>query len=94
MIQNQKTTSGNLLSHSALLRPCFLYLNFSAKQFLHPALSTKKILTTKKGICKLYDFCLAKDAPHVAKIKMSKVSKNNVVGLMRKLLFVIKDTKM
>ncbi|PIK43968.1 putative vascular endothelial growth factor receptor 1 [Apostichopus japonicus] len=37
--------------------------------FLHPGLSTKKILYTKEGICKLYDFCLAEDASKIVTIK-------------------------
>ncbi|XP_071853396.1 uncharacterized protein [Apostichopus japonicus] len=32
--------------------------------FLHPGLSTKKILVTVQGACKLYDFCLKEDARH------------------------------
>ncbi|PIK42058.1 Ephrin type-A receptor 10 [Apostichopus japonicus] len=37
----------------------FLYFFF---QFVHPGLSTKKILLTDQADCKLYDFCLTKDA--------------------------------
>ncbi|KAJ8023816.1 Macrophage-stimulating protein receptor [Holothuria leucospilota] len=40
--------------------------------FLHPWLSTNKILLTKQGCCKLYDFCLKEDAPHVFAVKKSK----------------------
>lgn len=42
-------------------------------QFLHPGLSTKKILLTKTGVCKLYDFCLAEDATGIILSKKSKV---------------------
>ncbi|PIK57142.1 putative tyrosine kinase receptor Cad96Ca [Apostichopus japonicus] len=41
--------------------------------FLHPGLSTKKILYTKEGICKLYDFCLAEDAPKIVTLKKTQV---------------------
>ncbi|XP_071854355.1 uncharacterized protein [Apostichopus japonicus] len=41
--------------------------------FLHPGLSTKKILYTKEGICKLYDFCLAEDAPKIVALKKTQV---------------------
>ena len=44
------------------------------KQFLHPGLTTKKVLITKKGICKLYDFFLAEDASQIAKNIKLKVS--------------------
>ncbi|KAJ8042701.1 Tyrosine-protein kinase BTK [Holothuria leucospilota] len=37
--------------------------------FLHPGLTTKKILVTDQGECKLYDFCLSKDA--VAKVAIA-----------------------
>ncbi|KAJ8042712.1 Tyrosine-protein kinase isoform SRK1 [Holothuria leucospilota] len=30
--------------------------------FLHPGLTTRKILVTDEGVCKLYDFCLSMDA--------------------------------
>ncbi|PIK37137.1 putative tyrosine kinase receptor Cad96Ca [Apostichopus japonicus] len=40
--------------------------------FLHPGISTKKILLTKDGVCKLYDFCLAEDATAVVLAKKSK----------------------
>ncbi|XP_071843116.1 uncharacterized protein [Apostichopus japonicus] len=40
--------------------------------FLHPGLSTKKILLTKTGVCKLYDFCLAEDATGIILSKKSK----------------------
>ncbi|PIK46096.1 hypothetical protein BSL78_17035 [Apostichopus japonicus] len=36
-------------------------------QFVHPRLSTKKILLTDKAECKLYDFCLTKDARHTVR---------------------------
>ncbi|XP_071825810.1 ephrin type-A receptor 4a-like isoform X1 [Apostichopus japonicus] len=39
--------------------------------FLHPCFSTKKILYTRQGQCKLYDFCLAEDAPTICAIKKS-----------------------
>ncbi|XP_071855350.1 uncharacterized protein [Apostichopus japonicus] len=39
--------------------------------FLHPGFSTKKVLYTKDGICKLYDFCLAEDAPKIVSLKKS-----------------------
>lgn len=35
--------------------------------FLHPGLSTKKVLLTDTGQCKLYSFFLAEDAPNKAK---------------------------
>ncbi|XP_071825805.1 uncharacterized protein [Apostichopus japonicus] len=41
--------------------------------FLHPCFSTKKILYTKQGQCKLYDFCLAEDAPTICAIKKSEM---------------------
>ncbi|XP_071843000.1 tyrosine-protein kinase SRK3-like isoform X1 [Apostichopus japonicus] len=47
--------------------------------FLHPGLSTRKILITHQGVCKLYDFCLAGDAPKIAaliKQQMMNVSLN------------------
>ncbi|PIK51580.1 putative proto-oncogene tyrosine-protein kinase Src [Apostichopus japonicus] len=40
--------------------------------FLHPGISTKNILLTKDGVCKLYDFCLAEDATAVILAKKSK----------------------
>ncbi|XP_071814724.1 uncharacterized protein [Apostichopus japonicus] len=42
--------------------------------FLHPGLSTKKILYTNEGICKLYDFCLAEDAPKVVMLKKTQMN--------------------
>ncbi|XP_071852256.1 uncharacterized protein [Apostichopus japonicus] len=42
--------------------------------FLHPGLSTKKILYTKEGICKLYDFCLAEDASKIVTIKKTQMN--------------------
>ncbi|PIK38197.1 hypothetical protein BSL78_24964 [Apostichopus japonicus] len=44
-----------------------------AKAFLHPGLSTKKILYTKEGICKLYDFCLAEDASQIVTVKKTQM---------------------
>ncbi|XP_071840489.1 uncharacterized protein [Apostichopus japonicus] len=41
--------------------------------FLHPGLSTKKILIHKDGFCKLYDFCLDEDAVKISSLKKSKV---------------------
>ncbi|XP_071825800.1 uncharacterized protein [Apostichopus japonicus] len=41
--------------------------------FLHPCFSTKKILYTKQGQCKLYDFCLAEDAPTICALKKSEM---------------------
>ncbi|PIK38602.1 putative fibroblast growth factor receptor 1-A-like isoform X4, partial [Apostichopus japonicus] len=41
--------------------------------FLHPGLSTKKVLYTKDGICKLYDFCLAEDAPKIVSLKKAQM---------------------
>ncbi|PIK45553.1 hypothetical protein BSL78_17592 [Apostichopus japonicus] len=40
--------------------------------FLHPGLSTKKILLSQQGICKLYDFCLSEDAVKVVPVKKAK----------------------
>ncbi|XP_071851199.1 uncharacterized protein [Apostichopus japonicus] len=37
--------------------------------FLHPGLTTKKILLTKQGICKLYDFCLVEDTTRAIEAK-------------------------
>ncbi|PIK40545.1 putative tyrosine kinase receptor Cad96Ca [Apostichopus japonicus] len=42
--------------------------------FLHPGLSTKKILYTKEGICKLYDFCLGEDASKIVTIKKTQMN--------------------
>ncbi|PIK57141.1 Tyrosine kinase receptor Cad96Ca [Apostichopus japonicus] len=42
--------------------------------FLHPGFSTKKILYTKQGICKLYDFCLAEDAPRILTLKKTQMN--------------------
>ncbi|XP_071842978.1 uncharacterized protein [Apostichopus japonicus] len=41
--------------------------------FLHPGLTTKKVLLTKEGQVKLYDFCLAGDAQKVAALKKSQI---------------------
>ncbi|PIK47347.1 hypothetical protein BSL78_15796 [Apostichopus japonicus] len=42
--------------------------------FLHPGLTTKKVLLTKEGQVKLFDFCLARDAPKIAALKKEKES--------------------
>ncbi|PIK48999.1 putative ephrin type-A receptor 10 [Apostichopus japonicus] len=42
--------------------------------FLHPGLTTKKVLLTKEGQVKFYDFCLADDAPKIAELKKSEVT--------------------
>ncbi|XP_071851818.1 uncharacterized protein [Apostichopus japonicus] len=42
--------------------------------FLHPGLSTKKILLHSSGYCKLYDFCLSKDATNVVSEMRSSMS--------------------
>lgn len=42
-------------------------------QFLHPGLTTKKVLLTKGGIVKLFDFCLAVDASKMATLKKAEV---------------------
>ncbi|XP_071842987.1 ephrin type-A receptor 3-like isoform X9 [Apostichopus japonicus] len=42
--------------------------------FLHPGLTTKKVLLTKEGQVKLFDFCLAGDAPKIAGIKKAQIS--------------------
>ncbi|XP_071843290.1 uncharacterized protein [Apostichopus japonicus] len=41
--------------------------------FLHPGLTTKKVLLTKEGQVKLFDFCLARDAPKIAALKKEKI---------------------
>ncbi|XP_071843006.1 uncharacterized protein [Apostichopus japonicus] len=41
--------------------------------FLHPGLSTKKILLTQLDCCKLYEFCLADDAAKVAELKKKQM---------------------
>ncbi|PIK45145.1 putative tyrosine-protein kinase [Apostichopus japonicus] len=41
--------------------------------FLHPGLSSKKILRIEKGHCKLYDFCLSEDAPKVTSFRKTKM---------------------
>ncbi|KAJ8017458.1 Tyrosine-protein kinase CSK [Holothuria leucospilota] len=41
---------------------------------LHPGLSTKKVLLTNKGICKLYDFCLSEDASNTVRIRKSWIT--------------------
>ncbi|KAJ8038659.1 Ephrin type-A receptor 10 [Holothuria leucospilota] len=40
--------------------------------FLHPGLSTKKILLSNQGICKLYDFCLSEDAAKIINFRRAK----------------------
>ncbi|XP_071842185.1 uncharacterized protein [Apostichopus japonicus] len=42
--------------------------------FLHPGLTTKKVLLTKEGQVKLFDFCLAGDAPKIAALKKAQIS--------------------
>ncbi|XP_071842990.1 ephrin type-A receptor 3-like isoform X12 [Apostichopus japonicus] len=42
--------------------------------FLHPGLTTKKVLLTKEGQVKLFDFCLAGDAPKIAGLKKAQIS--------------------
>ncbi|KAJ8031424.1 IgGFc-binding protein [Holothuria leucospilota] len=46
--------------------------------FLHPGFSTKKVLVTSAGVCKLYDFCLAEDAGRTVAVKKSETSSNSV----------------
>ncbi|PIK56638.1 hypothetical protein BSL78_06494, partial [Apostichopus japonicus] len=41
--------------------------------FLHPGLTTEKVLLTKGGQVKLFDFCLARDAPKIAALKKEKI---------------------
>ncbi|XP_071852866.1 tyrosine-protein kinase CSK-like [Apostichopus japonicus] len=41
--------------------------------FLHPGLSSKKILRIEKGQCKLYDFCLSEDASKITTFRKTKV---------------------
>ncbi|XP_071842891.1 fibroblast growth factor receptor 1-like [Apostichopus japonicus] len=41
--------------------------------FLHPGLTTKKVLLTKEGQVKLFDFCLAGDAPKIAGLKKAQI---------------------
>ncbi|PIK57881.1 putative tyrosine-protein kinase [Apostichopus japonicus] len=41
--------------------------------FLHPGLSTSKILITQDGVCKIYDFCLTEDATKRLNVKKSKL---------------------
>ncbi|PIK55666.1 TK/RTKC protein kinase [Apostichopus japonicus] len=41
--------------------------------FLHPGLSSKKILRIEKGQCKLYDFCLSEDASKITNFRKSKM---------------------
>ncbi|KAJ8048568.1 Fibroblast growth factor receptor 2 [Holothuria leucospilota] len=48
--------------------------------FLHPGLSTKKVLITSTGRCKLYNFFLSEDAPNKTsdmKLKLQKVCSIN-----------------
>ncbi|PIK39360.1 putative ephrin type-A receptor 1 [Apostichopus japonicus] len=49
--------------------------------FLHPGLSTKKILYTKQGQCKLYDFCLAEDAPKIIAFKKTQNEVSKTLNL-------------
>lgn len=42
--------------------------------FLHPGLSTKKILLTNKRHCQLYDFCLKEDAMNILAVRKPKMS--------------------
>lgn len=44
--------------------------------FVHPGLSTKKILLTKQGICKLYDFCLVEDTHRTVETKKLQTANN------------------
>ncbi|PIK42915.1 putative tyrosine kinase receptor Cad96Ca, partial [Apostichopus japonicus] len=44
--------------------------------FLHPGLSTHKVLITDGGNCKLYDFCLSKDAFNTIKAKKLNITCN------------------
>ncbi|XP_071851651.1 uncharacterized protein [Apostichopus japonicus] len=44
--------------------------------FLHPGLSTHKVLLTNGGNCKLYDFCLSKDAFNTMKAKKLNITCN------------------
>ncbi|XP_071842994.1 uncharacterized protein [Apostichopus japonicus] len=41
--------------------------------FLHPGLSSKKVLLTKEGHVKLYDFCLSSDARKLAILKKEQI---------------------
>ncbi|XP_071842688.1 uncharacterized protein [Apostichopus japonicus] len=45
--------------------------------FLHPGLTTKKVLLTKGGQVKLFDFCLARDAPRIAALKKEQVKSDS-----------------
>ncbi|XP_071843103.1 uncharacterized protein [Apostichopus japonicus] len=42
--------------------------------FVHPGLESRKVLFTKQGVCKLYDFCLSMDATKAILVKKSQVS--------------------
>ncbi|XP_071848420.1 tyrosine-protein kinase FRK-like isoform X1 [Apostichopus japonicus] len=44
--------------------------------FLHPGLSTKKIILAGEGHIKLYDFCLAKDTRNIIIFNKSKLSRS------------------
>ncbi|KAJ8033450.1 Ephrin type-A receptor 10 [Holothuria leucospilota] len=44
--------------------------------FLHPGLTTKKVLVTEPGQCKIYDFCLSEDAPNKVVLAKTKRSYN------------------
>lgn len=50
-------------------------------QFLHPGLSSKKLLLTAHGMTKLYDFCLAGDASKIAALKKDQVRKVRIFQL-------------
>ncbi|KAJ8048313.1 Vascular endothelial growth factor receptor 1 [Holothuria leucospilota] len=56
------------LSDSEVMRYLFGILEgvqlLQSYGFLHPGLTTKKVLLTKQGTCKLYDFCLSEDAAY------------------------------
>ncbi|PIK39883.1 Ephrin type-A receptor 1 [Apostichopus japonicus] len=43
---------------------------------LHPGLSRRKILVTRAGICKLYDFCLSEDVTIIVRLIKSKSNYN------------------
>ncbi|XP_071853655.1 tyrosine-protein kinase CSK-like [Apostichopus japonicus] len=47
--------------------------SFTEFEFLHPGLSASKILITKDGVSKFYDFCLTEDATKRLNVKKSKL---------------------
>ncbi|KAJ8022495.1 Ephrin type-A receptor 10 [Holothuria leucospilota] len=51
-----------------------------ASGFLHPGLSSKKVLLSNRGICKLYDFCLSEDAINILRTRkpLSEYSLNEL----------------